>query len=64
MTQRRSGGSGQRLEPLLTVNQVAELWQISPRTVRRMIADGRLSVIRFGRAVRISAKMVASGTGA
>jgi excisionase family DNA binding protein len=55
----RSGHFGEavkRLERLLTVDQLAELWQVSPRTVRRMIADGRLPVVRLGRAVRIPAK--------
>jgi excisionase family DNA binding protein len=41
---------------LLTVHQVAENWQVSERTVRRMIADGRLPIIRLGRAVRIPAR--------
>jgi excisionase family DNA binding protein len=44
---------------LLTVGQVADNWQVSQRTVRRMIDDGRLTVVRLGRAVRISAKVVA-----
>ena len=43
---------------LLTVGQVAENWQVSQRTVRRMIGDGRLPVVHVGRAVRISAKVV------
>jgi excisionase family DNA binding protein len=47
----------QRPERLLTVDQLAELWQISERTVRRMTADGRLPVVRIGRAVRIPAKV-------
>jgi excisionase family DNA binding protein len=47
----------QRLERLLTVDKLAELWQISERTVRRMTADGRLPVVRIGRAVRIPAKV-------
>jgi excisionase family DNA binding protein len=46
----------QPAEELLTVSQVAENWQVSPRTVRRMIADGRLKVVRLGRAVRIPSK--------
>jgi excisionase family DNA binding protein len=46
-------------ERLLTVDQLAELWQVSPRTIRRMIADGRLPVIRLGRAIRIAAKVAA-----
>jgi excisionase family DNA binding protein len=43
----------------LTVGQVADNWQVSQRTVRRMIDDGRLTVVHLGRAVRISAKVVA-----
>jgi excisionase family DNA binding protein len=46
-------------ETLLTVSQVADNWQVSPRTVRRMIANGRLDVVRLGRAVRIREKEVA-----
>jgi len=43
-------------ETLLTVSQVADNWQVSQRTIRRMIADGRLPIIRLGRAIRIAAK--------
>ena len=42
-----------RLPRLLTVPEVAEILHLSPRTVWRMVHDGRLSVVRFGRAVRI-----------
>jgi excisionase family DNA binding protein len=49
----------QQLERLLTVEQVAKHWQLSPRTVWRMIKLGRLPVSRFGRAVRIHPKVVA-----
>jgi len=61
MSQRRQKHSraGKNLpvaEGLLTVHQVAENWQISQRTIRRMIADGRLPVIRLGRAIRIPSK--------
>ena len=45
---------------LLKVKQVAEVLQLSPRTVRRMIADGRLPVIRVGRAVRVHPSAVAT----
>ena len=38
---------------LLTVADVAEILQVSPRTVRRIIAAERLPVIRLGRAVRV-----------
>jgi excisionase family DNA binding protein len=50
-------------EELLTVPQVAQNWQISERTVRRMIADGRLAIVRLGRSVRIPAKAAAPWTG-
>jgi excisionase family DNA binding protein len=53
-----SGGNPPPSEMLLTVHQVAENWQVSQRTIRRMIADGRLPVERLGRSVRIPAKGV------
>ena len=45
---------------LLTVAEVADLLKISRRHVRRLIADGRLHVIRLGRAVRIRPESVAA----
>jgi excisionase family DNA binding protein len=65
MIPRRAGGARgpkedvQQLERLMTVDQVAKHWQLSPRAVRRMIAQGRLQVLRFGRAVRVHPKVVA-----
>ena len=44
---------------LLTVDQLADRWQVSPRTIRRMIKNGQIPVIRIGRAVRIHPKVVA-----
>ena len=44
---------------LLTVHEVAGLVCLSPRQVRRLIADGRLPVTRMGRAVRIRPEAVA-----
>ena len=44
--------------PLLTAPQVAELLNISPRTVRRLIARGELAVVRIGRSVRIRAAVL------
>jgi excisionase family DNA binding protein len=38
---------------LLTVAQAADACQISERQMRRIIRDGRISVLRFGRAIRI-----------
>jgi excisionase family DNA binding protein len=52
------GGNPAADEVLLTGHQVAENWQVSQRTVRRMIADGRLPIIRLGRAVRIPERAI------
>ena len=41
------------LERLLTVEQVAELENVSSNTIRRRIAAGELRGIRNGRALRI-----------
>jgi excisionase family DNA binding protein len=38
----------------MTVDQLlAEAWQVSPRTIHRMIAKKEIPVIHIGRAVRI-----------
>jgi len=39
--------------PLLTVQQAAAFLNVTTRTARRMIKDGRLPAIRLGRMVRI-----------
>lgn len=36
-----------------TVNEAAVHWRISPATVRRLIASGRLKATRIGRSIRI-----------
>ena len=41
------------LMQLLTVSEVAQRLRLSERQIRRMIADGRIPVVRLGRAVRI-----------
>jgi excisionase family DNA binding protein len=38
---------------LLTVKEIAQLLRVSPITVRRYIASGRLPAVRIGRGVRI-----------
>jgi excisionase family DNA binding protein len=38
---------------LLTVNQLADRWNVHPRTIRRKIKKKRIQVIRIGRSVRI-----------
>jgi excisionase family DNA binding protein len=42
------------LSKLRTINEAAELLNVSPRTMRRLIDSGALPVHRFGRLVRIS----------
>ena len=37
----------------LTIPDVAHLLHVSTRTVRRMVADGRLAAIHIGRTVRV-----------
>ncbi len=39
---------------LLTIRDVAERLQVSGRTIHRVVANGDLTVIRIGRAVRVS----------
>lgn len=41
------------LEPTLTIPQLAQRWQCSPDSVRRMIARGELKAVRIGRLIRI-----------
>jgi excisionase family DNA binding protein len=40
-------------EPLLTAAAVAERLHVSLRSVRRLLADGRLPFVRIGRSVRV-----------
>jgi excisionase family DNA binding protein len=42
-----------RVEPLLDVSAVADALDVSTKTVRRMISDGRIPALRVGRSVRI-----------
>jgi excisionase family DNA binding protein len=45
---------GRPIAKLRTIEETAELFNASPRTVRRLIESGALPVHRFGRLVRIS----------
>lgn len=54
MSERRTTQQTAGRQPLMTAHEVADLLQVSLRTVRRLIADGRLTVVRIGRSVRIS----------
>jgi excisionase family DNA binding protein len=50
-----TGPSGRPVKRLRTIDETAELFATSSRTVRRLIASGALPVHRFpGRIVRIS----------
>jgi len=40
--------------PLLTIDAVAERFGVDPRTVRRWIEQGDLTVVRIGSVVRIT----------
>ena len=41
-------------ETFFTVPEIMERWQISERTLRRLIASGALPVLRIGASVRVS----------
>lgn len=40
-------------KPMLTVEEVAELTKLTPRTVRSMIHQGDLQAVKFGKEYRI-----------
>jgi excisionase family DNA binding protein len=42
-----------RLEPLLTIKEVARIQQTCERTIRRRVASGELPAIRDGRLIRV-----------
>jgi excisionase family DNA binding protein len=46
--------------PLHTAAEIAERLNISIRSVRRMIADGRLPIVRIGGSVRIRPETLAA----
>lgn len=60
-----AGAESSGLACLLTVEQVAQVLQVSQRTVRRWTASKKLPVVQFGRSVRIRPadldRMVAAG---
>jgi excisionase family DNA binding protein len=41
-------------EPLLTLQDVAVRWQVSLKSVRRIVARGELKVHRIGAQIRVS----------
>ena len=60
----RSAGAGVAEPPiggaLLTVEQMADCLQISPRSIHRLVLAGRIPVIRLGRSVRFDPEAVAA----
>ena len=54
-----TGTPGRPLTKLRTIEETAELLNVSPRTVRRLIDSGALQVHRFGRLVRIADQDIA-----
>jgi excisionase family DNA binding protein len=50
----RSQTPGRASQRLLTIADVADHCQVSPRSVRRWIDNGRLRAIRLGRSIRVS----------
>ena len=45
---------------LMTVDEAAELLQLSTRQTWRLIADGRLQVKRVGRSIRVTPEAIAA----
>ncbi|MER5864623.1 excisionase family DNA-binding protein [Kitasatospora sp. NPDC002040] len=48
------------LDPLLSVDQVAELLGTTPRFPRRLIEERRITFVKVGRHVRIRASVLAA----
>jgi excisionase family DNA binding protein len=50
-------------QPLLTVDELADRWNVHPRTIRRKIKAKKIKVIRIGRSVRIHPSVAELGSG-
>jgi excisionase family DNA binding protein len=57
----RDDDTGEEGRRLLTVDQLANRWQVSPRTIRRMIKSEKIKVKRIGRAIRIESEIADRG---
>jgi excisionase family DNA binding protein len=51
------------LQPSISIEEVARLFKCNHKTVRRMIADGRLPAVQIGRQWRIRPEHVAEMLG-
>ena len=47
------------LDTLYTLDEIADQWRLSRRTLEHMAARGELPVVRIGRAVRVPASQIA-----
>jgi excisionase family DNA binding protein len=56
----QSSGDPGALPRLLTANEAADTLHVSLRTVRRLIANKKLPIVRVGRAVRIRPEVLAA----
>jgi excisionase family DNA binding protein len=53
MARKRPDGEKQPEQQLLSVDELADRWQVHPRTIRRKIRAKKIKVIRIGRSIRI-----------
>ena len=60
MTDRQA--SADALQAVFTVKETATILKVSTRTVRRLIKEKTLAVVRVGRSVRVRAKSLADLT--
>lgn len=44
--------------PLMTISETAEIFHVTPRTIRRMIRRGELHAVRIGRSIRLRAEEI------
>ena len=51
--ERVAAGRASRLEPLVTVDELAAILNVSARTIRRLIASGEIPAVWIGRSVRL-----------
>ena len=46
--------NGSTKQELLTLQETADLFRVTSRTIRRWIKNGKINQIKFGRTIRIS----------
>ncbi len=53
MTNDKASYDGSAMEQLMTVDEVAEMWQVTPRYIRLLLQRKELPHIKLGKCVRI-----------